>query len=92
MKRKMAKKNYEKMDYGEPKEEYSLEIKFWYSQDGTPHINKEDISEIGENYLSLDELKKVRESLRRTLKNTEKSFRQDGQEILYGKLELTIKK
>lgn len=76
----------------EDQEYNSLEIKFWYSEDGTPHIDQDDIREINESYISMDNTKRLRESLRRSLKISYKSFSEDGFEAIEGKLELKVRK
>ena len=67
-----------------------IKIKFWYSSDGTPNINKECIDELQTNYLRLDNLKEVRKYIIKSLNCLYKSFKEDGKEITEGVLELKI--
>jgi len=68
-----------------------IKINFWYSFDGTPNIDKESINELQTDYLGLENLRQVKKYFRKCLVCLHKSFKEEGKEIIEGKLEFKIK-
>lgn len=68
-----------------------VQIKFWYSSDGTPNFDKESINKLQASYLRLENLTPIRKYFRKCLVCLYQSFKSDGEEITEGKLEFKIK-